>query len=111
DAATLSRRTFLAATSAGTLALTARHGIAASLSPEEAQQIALDAYIYGYSLVTTDVTRVDMSNVATVEEMRAPTGTFFNVKGYPPATYRGVSATNADTLYSVAWLDLSEPQV
>ena len=24
---------------------------------------------------------------------------------------RGVSATNADTLYSVAFLDLSEPQV
>jgi hypothetical protein len=81
------------------------------LTPQEAQQIALDAYIYGYSLLTTEVTRVQMSNVAKVEEMRAPTGTFFNIKGYPPATYRGVSATNADTLYSVAWLDLAEPQV
>ena len=49
----------------------------------------MDAYIYGYSLVTTEVTRVQMSNVAAVEQMRAPTGTFFNVKGYPPATYRG----------------------
>jgi hypothetical protein len=78
---------------------------------KEAVEIATDAYIYGYSLVTTDVTRVQMSNVAAVEELRAPTGTFFNVKGYPPATYRGVSATNADTLYSVAWLDLDEPQV
>jgi hypothetical protein len=82
-----------------------------SLTPQEAQEIALDAYIYGYSLVTTEVTRVQMSNVAKVEEMKAPTGTFFNIKGYPPATYRGVSATNADTLYSVAWLDLTEPQV
>jgi hypothetical protein len=81
------------------------------LTPQEAQEIAIDAYIYGYSLITTDVTRVQMSNVPKVEEMRAPTGTFFNIKGYPPATYRGVSATNADTLYSVAWLDLSEPQV
>jgi hypothetical protein len=81
------------------------------LTPKEAQEIAIDAYIYGYSLITTEVTRVQMSNVPKVEEMRAPTGTFFNIKGYPPATYRGVSATNADTLYSVAWLDLSEPQV
>jgi hypothetical protein len=36
---------------------------------------------------------------------------FENVKRYPPADYRGVSAPNADTLYSVAWLDLAEPQV
>ncbi len=38
-------------------------------------------------------------------------GQFANVKRYPPADYRGVSAPNADTLYSVAWLDLAEPQV
>ena len=94
------------------LALTgARPALAASLSPEEAKAIAVEAYIYGYSLVTTEVTRVQMSNVPAVEKMRAPTGTFFNVPGYPPATYRGVSATNADTLYSLAWLDLAEPQV
>ena len=36
---------------------------------------------------------------------------FINVKRYPPADYRGVSAPNADTLYSLAWLDLREPQV
>ena len=33
-------------------------------------------------------------------------GQFVNVPRYPPADYRGVSAPNADTLYSVAWLDL-----
>ena len=61
----------------------------AALTPEEAQAIAVDAYIYGYSLVTTEVTRVQMSNVPEVEQIRAPMGTFFNVPGYPPATYRG----------------------
>jgi hypothetical protein len=93
----------------GSMPAVAQTGDAAQV--KEAVEIATDAYIYGYSLITTDVTRVQMSNVAAVEELRAPTGTFFNVKGYPPATYRGVSATNADTLYSVAWLDLAEPQV
>ena len=107
---TISRRAFIVGAAAGA-ALSPRYVGAATLDPEEAKQIAIDAYIYGYSLITTDVTRVDMSNVATVEELRAPTGTFFNVKGYPPATYRGVSATNADTLYSVAWLELADPQV
>ncbi|HSZ90605.1 MAG TPA: DUF1254 domain-containing protein, partial [Acetobacteraceae bacterium] len=77
----------------------------------EAEQIALDAYIYGYSLITTEVTRVQMSNVNKVEGMHAPTGQFANIKRYPPADFRGVSAPNADTLYSVAWLDLAKPQV
>jgi hypothetical protein len=84
---------------------------AQSLTPEEARSIALDAYIYGYSLVTTEVTRVQMSNVAQVEETRGPMNQFVNVKRYPPADYRGVSAPNADTLYSLAWLDLREPMV
>ncbi len=84
---------------------------AQDLELKQVQEIALDAYIYGYSLITSEVTRVQMTNVAAVEEMKAPMGTFFNVKKYPPANYRGVSAANADTLYSVAWLDLSEPQV
>src|SRR5262245_8976811 len=82
-----------------------------TLPPKEAVEIATDAYIYGYSLITTEVTRVQMSNVPKVEAVRAPMNEFWNVKKYPPADYRGVSAPNADTLYSLAWLDLAEPQV
>jgi hypothetical protein len=78
---------------------------------KEAVEIATDAYVYGYSLVTTDVTRVQMSNVDKLETLRGPMNTFVNVPRYPPADYRGVSAPNADTLYSLAWLDLAEPQV
>ena len=84
---------------------------AQALSPEEARQIAEDAYIYGYSLITTEVTRVQMTSIDKVETLRAPMNQFANVPRYPPADYRGVSAPNADTLYSVAWLDLAEPQV
>lgn len=81
------------------------------LTPAEARQIAMDAYVYGYSLVTTEVTRVQMSNVPKVEGLTAPMGQFINVPRYPPADYRGVSAPNADTLYSLSWIDLKEPQV
>jgi hypothetical protein len=77
----------------------------------EAEQIALDAYVYGYSLITTEVTRVQMSNVDKEQGMHAPPGQFSNIRRYPPADFRGVSAPNADTLYSVTWLDLAEPQV
>jgi hypothetical protein len=84
---------------------------AQTLSPSQARQIAEDAYVYGYSLITTEVTRVQMSNVPKVEGLTGPMGQFVNVPKYPPADYRGVSAPNADTLYSIGWADLSEPQV
>jgi hypothetical protein len=76
---------------------------AESLSPVEARQIAEDAYVYGYSLVTTEVTRVQGANVSKVEtgKLSAPMNQFANVPRYPPADYRGVSAPNADTLYSL----------
>src|SRR4051794_18462709 len=81
-------------------------------SESEAERTALDAYIYGYSLITTEVTRVQMSNVPALDGLHGPMGQFINVKRYPPADYRGVSAPNADTLYSAAWLDLgTEPMV
>ena len=83
----------------------------APLSTKEAVDIATDAYVYGYSLVTTDVTRIQMSNVAKAGMLQAPMNQFANVPRYPPGDYRGVSAPNADTLYSLAWLDLKEPQV
>ncbi len=84
---------------------------AQSISPSEARQIAEDAYVYGYSLITTEVTRVQSTNRAKPEGIKAPLGQFGNVEKYPPADFRLISAPNADTLYSFAWLDLTEPQV
>lgn len=84
---------------------------ASATDQNELLRIAKDAYVYGYSLMTTEVTRVQMTNVDKVGNEHAPMGQFFNVKRYPPAGYRGVSAPNADTLYSIAWVDLNEPQV
>jgi hypothetical protein len=112
------RRFFTAASLFATPLLFLRGGSASGqvsevlqTSRSEAEQIALDAYVYGYSLITTEITRVQMSNVDKVEGLHAPAGQFINIKRYPPADYRGVSAPNADTLYSMAWLDLAEPQV
>lgn len=85
-----------------------------TLTVQEATDIAVEAYIYGYSLITTEVTRVQFTNVATANEkpMHAPMGQLYNVKRYPPADYRGVSSPNADTLYSVAWVDVgNEPWI
>jgi hypothetical protein len=107
------RKTVACSFAAAALFATPLSASAQSLSPAEARQIAEDAYVYGYSLITTEVTRVQGTNIAKAEpnKLGAPMNQFANVPRYPPANYRGVSAPNADTLYSLAWLDLSEPMV
>ncbi len=78
----------------------------------EAVRIATDAYIFGYPLITTYLTRRVMTNVARPEGIRAPINQFANVREYPSAAFTGITAPNADTLYSEGWLDLGpEPIV
>lgn len=85
---------------------------AAELTEKQALDLATQGYVYGYPLVTMDMTRRVMTNVASPEGTRAPMGQFVNAKTYPAATYRDVTAPNADTLYSTAWVDLSkEPYI
>ena len=83
-----------------------------SVGEPEALQIGMEAYIYGYPLVTMEMTRRVMTNVATPDGQHAPMGQFALMRGYPSAAFHDVTAPNADTLYSVAWLDLSrEPYI
>ena len=85
---------------------------AGKLTDKEAQEIAVDAYIFGYPLVTMEMTRRVMTNVEEPSGTRAPQGQFCNMRTYPDASFRDVTAPNADTLYSSAWLDVSkEPWV
>jgi hypothetical protein len=87
-------------------------GILAHLHEFEARDTAIDAYIYGYPLVTMELTRRVMTNVAAPEGTRAPMGQFVRMRSYPTAEFRDVTAPNADTLYTTTWLDVSkEPWV
>jgi hypothetical protein len=84
----------------------------AALSANEATEIATDAYIYGYSLVTMEYTRRVMTNVAKPEGTRAPMGQLVRLRTYPTAAFRDVTAPNADTLYTSEWIEVSkEPWV
>ncbi|AWB24505.1 DUF1254 domain-containing protein [Methylobacterium currus] len=70
-------------------------------------EMAVGAYIYGYPLVTMEMTRRVLTNVAAPEGARgAPMGQISNVRRYPDATFRAVTAPNADTLYSLAFVDV-----
>ncbi len=85
---------------------------AQSLTPDEAKEIALEAYIYGYPLVTMEKTRQVMTNVREPDGKSAPMGQFARLRTYPSASDRQVTAPNADTLYTLAWVDVGkEPSV
>ena len=49
----------------------------------EALDIGVEAYIYGYPLVTMEMTRRVMTNVAKPEGNHAPMGQFANAREYP----------------------------
>ena len=78
----------------------------------EAISIALDAYIYGYPLVTFDMVRRQQTNVATPDAEHAPMGQIIKMRTYPAVDNHCCAAPNADTLYTEVWLDVTrEPWV
>jgi hypothetical protein len=79
---------------------------------EQAVSDAVEVYVYGYPLVTMDMTRQQMTNVAVADAMHAPMGQIVRLRTYPPVDMHTVTAPNADTLYTTAWVDVSkEPWV
>src|SRR5512132_2327464 len=86
--------------------------VTAEISTEEAHAIGVDAYLYFYPLVTMDLTRKQLTNVEPRPgALGAPMNTFANVSEYPTADMKVVVRPNFDTLYSSAWLDLTNEPV
>ncbi|MFT7405992.1 DUF1254 domain-containing protein [Zhongshania sp.] len=60
------------------------------------------AYLYGYPLVLMSLTKETM-----LAEGGAQLNTFNHIQDFPDHSFRNVVRPNVDTLYSIAWLDLS----
>ena len=71
---------------------------AETVSEQDAHSIGVAAYIYFYSLVTMDVTRKQLTNVAKAEGMHADE--HVRHSGYPTASMKAVVRPNFDTLYT-----------
>jgi hypothetical protein len=80
-----------------------------ALTEQEAQSIAVDAYVYFYPLLSMDVSRKQFTNGTS--DFKSPMNTFMNVPAYPPADFKGVVRSNFDTLYSASWLDMTKEPV
>jgi hypothetical protein len=74
--------------------------------------LAVEAYTFGYPLVTMELTRRVVTNVAEQKGTRGPMGSIIKLRQYPDATFRDVTAPNADTLYTTSFFDVgAEPWV
>lgn len=84
-----------------------------TLSQTEAYEIGIEAYHYFYALLSMDVTRRVTTNYASgTKPGMGPMNAFHHLRAFPPADFREVVRPNFDTLYSSAWLDLTqEPMI
>lgn len=70
--------------------------------------LATDAYIFGYPLVTMEMTRRVITNVAGPEGTKAPMGHIIKLREYPNSSFTDVTAPNADTLYTTSFFDVGD---
>lgn len=78
-------------------------------SLEQAYEIGSQSYCYFYPLISMEVTRKQMTNLPAGQKMGfGPANTFIHARSFPDADFKAVVRPNFDTLYSVAWLDLSK---
>jgi hypothetical protein len=87
-------------------------GALPAITEAEANAIAVDAYIYFYPLLSMEISRKTFTNVEPGKEFgKGPMNMFTNIPEYPPADFKGVVRSNFDTLYSIAWLDMTKEPV
>ena len=78
------------------------------ITPQEAKKISKDAFLFGLPLVYIALSADVSTNVPEPQGTSAPINQFAHYRTFPDATNREVVGFNLDTLYSFAWLDLSE---
>jgi hypothetical protein len=109
---TVSIAGYLVATSLGSTAVNAEGLISDLMEGSDEFGLAVEAYTFGYPLVTMEMTRRVITNVAEPKGTKGPMGHLIKVREYPNAAFRDVTAPNADTLYTTAFLDVGkEPWV
>ena len=100
--------TFLLATVACSSGPASSEKAQSSPGTEQALKDAVDVYVYGYPLVTMDMTRRQFTNVSAPDAAHAPMGQILKMRTYPAVDNHAVTAPNADTLYTTAWVDVTQ---
>jgi hypothetical protein len=86
----------LAATAAAVLAIPPQgYGAPAPMSADDAMQIGVEAYVFGYPLVLMDATRRVMTAVPKANGKKAPVNQFVHAREFPDHTFTDVVGPNA----------------
>lgn len=75
---------------------------------EQAFAIGTQAYAWGYPLVVAEETRRKLTAVSEAQTQKAPTNQLAKAKELLGPDYNAVQSPNNDTIYTYAWLDLSD---
>ena len=82
------------------------------LSPEQAKDLAKDAFLFGLPAILIDIQFDFNSYVTQPEAGKAPVNQFANFREFVDASNRSIVGFNVDNLYSLASLDLkTEPVI
>src|SRR5262245_55085878 len=96
----------------GNIQATATASKVQPVTPQQAYDIGIEAYCYFYPLITMELTRRQATNIEPGKRVGfGPANSFSHMRAYPDADYRAVVRPNFDTLYSPAWLDLTQEPV
>jgi hypothetical protein len=83
-----------------------------AITEQEAHAIAVDAYLYFYSLVSVDLSRRVATNIEAGKIPGfGPANMFHSFPAFPTAEFKAVVRPNFDTLYSSAFLDMTKEPV
>lgn len=82
-----------------------------TLSTDEVWDLVYKAYVYAFPLVLSNATKIYSTNTDGTIANRAPVNQLNHARQLANADYRTIVTPNVDTLYSQAWLDLSEEPI
>lgn len=78
---------------------------------DQAAEIAVQAYIYAYPALLMEVTRQKTTKDTARIAQCPPMNQFLHVRTFPNPAFQLTSYSNVDTLYSSAWLDVSQEPI
>lgn len=91
--------------------LTSCTGETTEADPETAWALVGEAYTFAFPLVIMDATKTLSTNTEGPVAGRAPVNQFIHAQKLADAQFRTVVTPNVDTVYTQAWLDISDEPV